>query len=950
MRLYVRIAIAVLFLTIVLALLATSPKPNDVTKLPSGKNLAARIPGDPLKTNGLPTTIAVHPGGRYAALLNGGYGSVDSGLKQSIGILDLDTQQLTDFPDDRLGENAAQSYFLGLAFSIDGRHLYASMGSITDASGEKPGHTGNGIAVYSFQNGLVKPERFIKIAPQAVGEGKFISSAVFKLGRGHAIPYPAGLAVVSRNGGDQILVANNLSDSAILIDAESGKELQHFNLSQHNLIPAEYPYTVAISHDGKRAWCSLWNASKVAELDLANGKIVRWISLREPDVATDPGSHPTALQLSPDDSRLYVALANADLVAVVDTAKSLPVAWLSTLLPGQQSGGSIPNALALSNDGQRLFSANAGTNSIAVFDVSDGKPKAATKPQSALGFIPTDWYPTALALHGGELLIASGKGRGTGPNAQHNVAEDHSRRHRNYTYIATLLHGSIARLSTVEIEKQLPEFTHSAEEQNLLLADADKFHFVGGSNPIRHVIYIVKENRTYDQVLGDLKVGDGDPSLVLYGEDITPNQHRLALQFGVLDNFYDSGEVSGDGHVWSNAAATSDYTEKTWQIDYRSRERPYDYEGMVADEYPLDRNLPDVNEPQTRYLFTNVSKHGLTYRHYGEFVASEWCEKRTKGRQASPKEGTPPAPGEVCEKTSIGFGESLPDDLGQPKGSPNPYHWPIPILRRDVATKAELRGHFDPHFADFQINYPDQLRMDEFLKEFDGFVSARGSGKTDAQLPSYVFLRLPNDHTAGKRANAPTPAASVADNDLAVGRLVEAVSHSPYWEDTAIFILEDDAQDGPDHVDAHRSTAFVISKYAPGTAQSPVVHHDFQTTVSVVHTMESLLGLPPMNVNDAYSPLLADLFLGKGDQPPYVADYRNQKNGLIYTANAPNTPGAKESARLDFSHADAADSVALNAILWRDRKGNTKMPPTRHKAHLAPAVLTHPRTPPLPPF
>ena len=947
MRVFARLAVPSIFLLVVTMLAVTmlvakASKSNGETHLASGKYLAAHTLGDPQATNGLPTAIAIHPDGHYAALLDNGYGTPESGLKQSIAILNLDTNQLADFPDDRLGENAAQSYFLGLAFSGDGHRLYASIGSITDATGQKPGHTGNGLAVYSFQDGKLKADRFLKIAAQSVGDDKFISKALFKLGRGQAIPYPAGIAVTSSAGREQILVANNLSDNVILMDAETGKEVQHFDLSQHELIPAEFPYSVVISHDGSRAWCSLWNASKVAELDLLSGKVARWISLGEPTLATDPGTHPTALLLSRDDSRLYIALANADLVAVIGTARDVrgkePIAWLSTLLPAQGSGGSIPNALAQSADGKRLFSANAGTNSVAVFDVERSPAgTSASKPKAALGIIPTEWYPTALATHGEELLIATGKGRGTGPNAERFALDNRTKHRHAFPYIPTLLHGSVARLKMSEVEKRLPELTRAAQEQNLLLAETDRFTFAAGHNPIKHVIYIVKENRTYDQILGDLKVGDGDASLVLYGEDITPNQHRLALQFGVLDNFYDSGEVSGDGHMWSMAATTTDYTEKTWQIAYRSSERTYDFEGLVADEYPLERNLPDVNEPQTKYLFSNVASHGLSYRHYGEFVATEWCEKRAKRGQASPKQGTPPPPGSECAKNSIAFGEPLPDYLGQPKGSPNPYHWPVPILKRNVATKLELRDHFDPLFADFKEDYPDQLRADEFLKEFDGFVRARG--KKNGELPNYVFLRLPNDHTAGKRANFPTPVASVADNDLALGRVVEAVSHSPYWEDTAIFVVEDDAQDGADHVDAHRSTAYVISKYAPGSAQNPVVHHDFHTTVSLIHTMEALLGLPPMNVNDAYSPLMTDLFSGKGDQVPFAADLRNQKNGLIYQVNAPKSAAAKESARLDFSHADAADSGTLNAILWRDRKGSTKMPRPRHAVRVASGFL-----------
>ena len=922
------ICIVAIFLVSAMLVIAKPQKSSDATILPSGRHLSLHMPGNPQKTNGLPTAIAVDPSGHYAALLNNGYGAADSGTKQSIGILDLATNQITDFPDDRLAENAHQSYFLGLAFSSDGTRLYASFGSITDPKGLKQGDTGNGIAVYRFDQGKITPERFIKIAPQSVGKDKFIAKGLFKLGRSQAIPYPAGIAVIAHDGHDQLLVANNLADNVILIDAESGRELQHVDLSQHRLIPAEFPYTV-VARDGKRAWCSLWNASKVAELDLVTGKVAHWITLREPSVATDPGSHPTAMVLSTDGSRLYVALSNTDLVVAIDTAKGEAQSWFSTSLPGQHSTGSVPNGLALSGDGARLFVANAGTNSVAVFDtaVLDTKTGEAGKPQAALGFIPTEWYPTAVAVQAGELLIASGKCRSTSPNAERNAPDNRSKHRKDFPYIPTLLHGSIARLKITNVEKQLSELTHAAQDQNLLLDDTAQFAFASGRNPIHHVIYIVKENRTYDQILGDLNVGDGDPSLVLYGEDVTPNQHQLALQFGVLDNFYDSGEVSGDGHMWSLAAATTDYNEKTWQINYRNSERTYDFEGLVADEYPLQHNLPDVNEPQSKYLFSNAAAHGITFRHYGEFVATEWCEKPHKRDSISPKEGTPPPPGDECSNSAIAFGEPLPANLGQPKASPSPYHWPIPRMRRDVATKPELSGHFDPNFADFEVNYPDQLRVDEFLNEFSGFV--RNRGKRDQELPNYVFLRLPNDHTAGKKANSPTPAASVADNDLAVGRVVEAISRSPYWEDTAIFIVEDDAQDGADHVDAHRSTALVISKYAPGSAAHPVVHHEFFTTVSLVHTLEALIGLPPMNVNDAYAPLMTGLFTGKGDQASFSADYRNQKNGLIYTANSPTGRGAMESAKLDFSHADAADSQVLNAILWRDRKGSKPMPRVR---------------------
>jgi len=334
-----------------------------------------------------------------------------------------------------------------------------------------------------------------------------------------------------------------------------------------------------------------------------------------------------------------------------------------------------------------------------------------------------------------------------------------------------------------------------------------------------------------------------------------------------------------------------------------------------------------VNEPVTGYLWGNVDRHGLTHRNYGEYVQTQWCDEPRERNSA--RGGTPLVAGEGCSAKSVRKGEPLPSNVGEPHGTASPWPWSVPLPARNVATKPELRGHFDPRFPDFRLDYPDQLRVDEFLNEFEQFVEARKSGQ-GTELPQFVILRLPNDHTAGTHVGLPTPAASVADNDLAVGRVVEAVSHSPYWDDTALFVLEDDAQDGADHVDAHRSIALVVSKYAPGSAQSPYVDSNFYTTVSMVHTMEALLGIPPMNNNDALAPVMAPLFSGAGTQKPFAADARNRQNGLIYQTNTPKAPGAQASARMDFSRADAADAAQLNAILWQDRKGNVPLPPVRH--------------------
>ncbi|MGA7171715.1 MAG: phosphoesterase, partial [Candidatus Sulfotelmatobacter sp.] len=543
--------------------------------LPTSKILTIPAAGRIGSTNSFPATIAISPDGQYAALLNDGYGTQETTATQSIAVLDLKTNRIADYPDQRFGEQVHQSYFLGLVFGSDGKHLYASVGSITDPKGEKAGDTGNGIAVYSFRAGKVAPERFIAIEPQTLAAGKKVAIGLQKTPPGTAIPYPAGLALISVGGHDRLLVADNLSDNVVLLDVASGKVIHRFDLSTNELVPSSFPYTAVATRDGRRAWCSLWNASRVAELDLMDGKIVRWIKLKEPEDPIAPGSHPTAMLLSRDEKSLYVALSNMDLVAVVSTENDVPFTLLRTAIRNQTVAGTYPIALAQSADGNRLFVADASLNAVEVLDVST----VAHGPQfpdnvlwGPLGFIPTDWYPSALAVDGDDLLIATAKGEGTRPNKGSGKTAWEVR-HHEHPYIPTLLRGSIARLNIPDTLKKLPELTRIVEHDNLLHNDPGKIQFAAGGNPINHVIYVIKENRTYDQILGDLKVGDGDPSLTMYGADITPNEHKLALQFGVLDNFYDSGEVSGDGHLWSTAAITSDYNEKTWQIAYRGKER-----------------------------------------------------------------------------------------------------------------------------------------------------------------------------------------------------------------------------------------------------------------------------------------------------------------------------------------------------------------------------------------
>ena len=920
--------------TIAALVLGTGILGAQTADLPTSKQLIGEIPGHPQRLNSLPMSMAVSPDGRYVVTVNAGYGTYESKYEQSLAVLDTRTGVLGDFPDARtLAQAARQTLYSGLAFSRDGSHLYASMGSLTDPQGTGKDDTGSGVVVYSFKGGVLAPERMIRLPLQQLAGGRR-TRLIGEAEGDQGVPFPAAIAVVGNHaGGDWLLVADNLSDDVVLLDP-AGKITERFDLSESDAVPSTYPVALAVSKDGTRAFVALWNASEIVELDLIKLAVRRKLTLLKPTNPVAPGTHPCALEFSPDGKTLYVALANRDAVAAVNVgAGEFTVkGYFDTRLPGQSYFGAEPEALAVNADGSRLYVANAITDAVAVIDTAKLTSRTARKGMAEpIGFVPTEWMPMSMAFiasaSGGKLYVATAKGKGTGPNNMPQAETEGTRQghyHANTTYIGTLLHGSLATLDAAEVEKELPRWTEVVVESNRMKAADEKIAFAGGAeNRIKHVIYIIKENRTYDQIFGDMKqdgkpVANGDPSLTMYGETITPNLHKLALQFGVLDNFFDSGEVSGDGHVWSNAAIGTDYLEKTWQQSYRGSQRTYDYEGVVADNYPLLQKIPDVNEPASGYLWGDLAAHGKSYYHFGEFISTTFCNEK---RVNDPKMG-PLLEGRDCAHKAIEPGEALPAEWG---GGTNKWGWAIPLIAANVATKPELVGHFAAEYPDFNLSVPDQVRVEIFLRHLQGWVADRAQGKDT--MPSFVMLRLPNDHTAGTRPGGPTPKSSVADNDLAVGRAVEAISHSPFWDDTAFFILEDDAQNGGDHVDAHRSLAVVVSKYAPhGPNGTPFIDGRFYSTVSVIRTMESLLGLPPMNNNDAFSSLISTLFTGAGDQPAFAADYVNRDNNLIYTANAQTAPGAKESMKMDFRHADRAPAQKLNVILWKDAMGDKPVP------------------------
>ena len=938
------------------------PVPGSATlDLPTSKRLSL-VPGAPQRINSLPMSMALSPDGRYAVTVNAGYGTSESGYHQSLAVLDTTTGQLTDFPEalTGTGRDAAQTLYSGLAFSRDGNQLYASIASLTDPEGKGKDATGSGVVVYSLAEGKLTRDHILRIPLQHL-EGARRTRLIGGEPGSVGVPYPAALAVLphqSDSDPDRLLIADNLSDDVLLMDAASGKILHRFDLSESDAVPSTYPIALAVTCDGQRAFAALWNASEIVELDLAHNTVGHKLALMKPKSDIRPGSHPCAFELSSEGSRLYVALANRDAIAAVDIShgRLSTIGFFDARLPGQTYFGAEPEALALSADGKRLYAGEAITDAVAVLDTHAMTPRAARKGMiEPLGFIPTEWMPMSMATgtgpSAGRLFLATAKGRGTGPNNKPEpltpaqIAAHH--RGRDFTYIGNLLHGSLATLDLAATDRDLKSLTATVVADNRIRAGEETIRFSDGSEAgyraavaaasahpgpgtgmahIKHVIYIIKENRTYDQVLGDLQyngkpVGNGDPSLTMYGAKITPNLHKLALQFGVLDNFFDSGEVSGDGHVWSNAAIGTDYLEKTWEQNYRNGQRTYDFEGMVAEGYPLLQHIADVNEPASGYLWTNLAAHGRTLMHFGEYISSTFCNDKHTGPIPS-QEGPLVDAIAACPKKAIEPGEALPAEWG---GGTNVWPWSIPLLASNIATKPELVGHFAKEYPDFNLRVPDQVRVSIFLKHLAQWKADRAAGHDT--MPNFINLRLANNHTGGTTPGGPTPRSSIADNDLAVGRAVEAVSHSAFWDDTAFFILEDDAQNGADHVDAHRSDVLVVSKYAPRHGDgSPVVDHTFYSTVSTVRTMETLLGLPPMNSNDAFSSLMRDEFSGRGDQPAFTADLSNKENKLIYAANPASAPGAKQSSRMDFRHADRADTQKLNVILWQDAMGAKPVP------------------------
>ena len=762
------------------ALLCTSVSPQRTplftSPLPTGVRLDPA--GEGVDLGSMPINLVLTPEKDRAVVVLSGW------REQGLQVVDLKTRKVTQ----TVVQDGA---FYGAAFSPDGRRLCVSGGN-TDL-----------LFVYAWKDGAATLENKFELAKTKTADGTGTS-------------YPAGLAF-SPNG-KFIYVAENVGDRLAVVNATTGEITQRFSTDH-------YPYDVALSTDGQ-VFVSAWGGSTVSQFRVLADGTLAYLGRIE------VGRHPSALVVK--GTRLYVTLAGSDRVAVVNTKLRKVERYLHDAAPDAPPEGSTPNAVAFSTDGTRLLVAEADNNAVAVFDVASDK---------LLGRVPTDWYPTALTENNGDLLVLSGKGHGTHANPDGPVPLTNWPDGNPTAYALGQLNGSLRMLPSAMTEAQLAAFTRRVVAANNWQQRLATRRYP----PFRHVVYIIKENRTYDQVLGDMKEGDGDASLVYFPDvTITPNHHSLARRFGLFDRFFVNAEVSSQGHIWSTAAYVTNYGEKVV---------PSGYAGKRAD---VDGEESD--EPERGFLWTLAIREGITFRDYGEMV----------------------------------------------KGNPG---WPV--------TQHDLAADVNPDYIPFDLVTQDQKRADVWIAELQRYVH-------DGNMPQLEVMHLPMDHLTAGRPGKCTPRACMADNDLALGRIVQALSHSPYWKDTVIFVVEDDAQAGPDHTDSHRAPFYAISAYnRPGTV------HRFINTTDVVAAIEDILGMGRLSKFDYFSRSLADIFASAPDLSPYNPISPTQD---LNEKNPQNTAAARLSESLDLSAPDRADDQLYNRILWLMLKGNAPPPVQSHGA------------------
>jgi YVTN family beta-propeller protein len=781
--------------------------------------------------------------------------------RQWLGLLCHNKVLLIDLEKKEVKSSAAISgSFTGIAFSRDGKKIYASS-----------------------LKGLIEVHA-------VSDEGKLEALPTIHLPtspKGKAPdPIPAGLALDPKQ--DHLWVVLNLRNSVVEIDLADGHVLREIPVGNA-------PYDLVCANG--KLYVSNWagripstgdpmgpsgSAPKVRVDPQSNIASEGSISVVDPVEGKTTqeivvGAHASGLATSPEDHYVCVANANSDTVSVIDTANNNVLESISTRPAPDLLFGSAPNALTFSADGKTIYISNGTNNAVAVV--------AFDPPHSRmLGCFPTGWYPAGLAVDPERkaLVVANIKGNGkqsTESKSKKKVKGNNVYGYNSRDHLGTV---SIVPLPTPE---DLPRHTATVLENNRLsvarLADLKPRkdiaplpvpERVGEPSVIKHVLYIIKENRTYDQVFGDIPQGEGNPEFCIFGKEITPNQHKLAEEFVLLDNFYCCGVLSADGHQWTNEAYATDYIEKS----FGGWPRSYPYDGGDALAYA-----------QSGFIWDNALAHGKSLRIYGEFVSASirWKDHSIKQKPA--------------------FLDCYNDHL---KGTGK-------IDIRAKATIKTLEPYVCPSAIGFPSIVPDQHRVDQFLHELKDF-------EQKGEMPNLMIMSLPNDHTSGTSPGMPTPEASVADNDLALGRIVEAISRSKFWRETCIFVVEDDPQAGFDHIDGHRTIGQVISPY---TRRRGVDSTNYNQA-SMVRTIEQVLGLPPMNQIDASATPMASCFSNKPDLTPYEV----LKNNIPLDRMNPQVSEIKDarqrhwaevSMTLPLDEVDKADEDTLNRILWHSQRG-----------------------------
>ena len=754
--------------------------PNGWSLTPVGKSLPL---GD------LPLNIAVSSSKKFIAVTNNG---------QSLHSL-----QLIDTRTDKILDSVViPKAWYGLKFSADEKFLYASGGN------------DNWILQYAVQNNKLVLKDSIII--------------------GRKWPQKISLAGIEIDDAkNRMYVLTKENDSLYIIDLVGKKIISGYKLDAEG-------YGCLLSPDKKKLYISCWGCDKVLVFDTEAKNFIRQIAV---------GDNPNEICQTKNGRYLFVANANDNSVSVIDTKLYKVIEVLNTAIYPDAPGGSTPNGVALGTDERTLYVANADNNCLAVFDIS--KPGFS----KSKGFIPTGWYPTNVKVIGRKIYVSNGKGFSSmanpyGPNPDRKreeviYQEGDKTKPIGVQYIAGLFQGTMSIIDA-PTDKQLSVYSqavyhntpYSKERESLSKGESGNPvpMKVGEASPVKHIFYIIKENRTYDQVLGDVKEGNGDTSLVLFGERITPNQHKLVKEFVLLDNFYCDGEVSADGHEWSMGAYATDYLEKTWPTSYGSRGGNYDGEGM--------RSVAN----NKLYIWDQCSKKNISYRTYGEF---------TIGKKAN-----------------------------------------IPVLE----------NHLCPYYTGWDMATKDTTRFRQWKKEFDSLLANNA-------VPQFNSLRFSNDHTEGLRKGRPTPYAHVADNDLAVGMFIEYLSKSSIWKETAVFIIEDDAQNGPDHVDAHRTTAYV----AGGFVKRGFADHTMYSTSSMLRTMELILGLQPMTQYDAAAEPMWRCFTSTADLTPFTSVPANID---LLEKNVAVNEWQKRSENFNLTREDAIPDMEFNIVLWHGLKGD----------------------------